>query len=176
MKPMPVVSLPVHTPDGTFTAHFSERGLAALNFPSADAQPNALVVEMSTTVREWHALAEHAVTAILSGKVPQAQPPLDLTAGTGFQRRVWEELQHIPRGETRSYGEVATAIGLRNTARAVGQACGANPIPLLIPCHRVLAANHRIGGFSGGLDWKRRLLAREQIPVLFERQSMQVAS
>lgn len=69
----------------------------------------------------------------------------------------------IKLGRTQSYGEIAKAIGKPKAVRAVGGACGANPIPLLVPCHRVLAANKKIGGFSSGLDWKRKLLAREGI-------------
>jgi len=88
---------------------------------------------------------------------------LDLAGATPFRRRVWAELRRIPRGATRSYGEVADELGKRRAARAVGGACGANPVPVLIPCHRVLAANGRLGGFSGGLDWKRRLLAIEGV-------------
>jgi methylated-DNA-[protein]-cysteine S-methyltransferase len=85
-------------------------------------------------------------------------------AGTHFQRRVWEAISEIPCGETRSYGEVASA--LRSGPRAIGGACGANPYPLVVPCHRVLAANQRLGGFgrAGGewlLDIKRYLLRRE---------------
>ncbi|NDF00956.1 MAG: methylated-DNA--[protein]-cysteine S-methyltransferase, partial [Verrucomicrobia bacterium] len=90
-------------------------------------------------------------------------PPLDLTGGTKFRLRVWDALQRIPRGETRSYGEIAEDLGKRRAARAVGGGCGANPIPVLIPCHRVLAANGRLGGFSGGQEWKRRLLAVEGV-------------
>lgn len=90
-------------------------------------------------------------------------------SGTTFQRRVWEQISAIPRGDTRTYGEVAKA--LRNAPRAVGQACGANPFPLVVPCHRVVAANKGLndglGGFSrngGGflLDIKRWLLAHER--------------
>ena len=66
-------------------------------------------------------------------------------------------------GETKSYGEIAGAIGHPRAMRAVGGACDANPIPVLMPCHRVLAAENKIGGFSSGLDWKRRLLAKEGI-------------
>ena len=66
-------------------------------------------------------------------------------------------------GKTKSYGEIAQAIGKPKAVRAVGSACGANPIPVLVPCHRVLAANHKLGGFSGGLTRKRSLLAREGI-------------
>jgi len=72
-------------------------------------------------------------------------------------------LQAIPPGRTASYGELARAIGRPRACRAVGGACGANPIVVLIPCHRALAANGRLGGFSGGLDWKRTLLAVEGV-------------
>jgi len=85
-------------------------------------------------------------------------------SGTTFQRRVWEQIAAIPAGATRSYGEVAKS--LRNAPRAVGQACGANPFPLVVPCHRVIAANAGLGGFArnGGdflLDIKRWLLRHE---------------
>lgn len=90
--------------------------------------------------------------------------PLRL-AGTHHRMEVWEVMQRIPAGHTRSYGEVAAE--LRSSARAVGGACGANPIPLVVPCHRIVAANHRIGGFMGAksdgfeLGIKRWLLAHE---------------
>ena len=85
-------------------------------------------------------------------------------SGTAFQRRVWEQISAIPNHQTRTYGELA--IALRNAPRAVGQACGANPFPLIVPCHRVIAAGGGLGGFSrqrGGflLDVKRWLLAHE---------------
>ena len=91
-------------------------------------------------------------------------PPLDVV-GTEFQKSVWNTLRKIPAGQTQSYGEIALAIGHHKAVRAVGGACGANPVPVLVPCHRVLAANKKLGGFSGGLDWKRRLLAREGVNV-----------
>lgn len=82
-------------------------------------------------------------------------------AGSDFQRRVWQEMCRIPLGETRSYGALAARLG--SAPRAVGGACGANPIPILIPCHRVLAAGGRPGGYSGkgGLATKRFLLTHE---------------
>jgi O-6-methylguanine DNA methyltransferase len=89
---------------------------------------------------------------------------LDLSAGTPFQQSVWRALEKIPFGQTRSYGEIASAIGNAKGVRAVGGACGANPIPVLVPCHRVLAANGKLGGFAGGLAWKRTLLEREGAP------------
>ena len=80
-----------------------------------------------------------------------------------FTARALSEVEAIPYGETRAYGEVARFIGSPGAARAIGQAVGSNPIPILIPCHRVLAARGRIGGFGGGLDWKRFLLSLESI-------------
>jgi len=71
----------------------------------------------------------------------------------------------ISPGRAKSYGEIAAAIGKPKAVRAVGGACGANPIPVLVPCHRVLAANQKLGGFSGGLEWKRKLLAREGVEI-----------
>jgi methylated-DNA-[protein]-cysteine S-methyltransferase len=81
--------------------------------------------------------------------------------GTPFELSVWEELKKIPFGETRSYGEVAQAIGRPGSARAVGRANGANPIPIVVPCHRVIGANGSLTGFGGGLPAKERLLALE---------------
>jgi methylated-DNA-[protein]-cysteine S-methyltransferase len=81
--------------------------------------------------------------------------------GTPFERSVWEELRRIPFGETRSYGEVARAIGRPNASRAVGRANGANPIPIVVPCHRVIGADGSLTGFGGGLEAKSRLLEIE---------------
>jgi methylated-DNA-[protein]-cysteine S-methyltransferase len=90
---------------------------------------------------------------------------LDPDVGTEFQRRVWDALNAIPYGQTRSYSEIAHIIGHPGAARAVGNACGANQIPIMIPCHRVLTANGAIGGFGGGLEMKRMLLEREGITL-----------
>jgi methylated-DNA-[protein]-cysteine S-methyltransferase len=86
-------------------------------------------------------------------------------AGTPFQRRVWKGLTDIPYGQVISYGELARRIGMPGAARAVGQANGANPIPIVIPCHRVIAANGTIGGFSSGLAIKRQLLSHEHVEL-----------
>ena len=80
-------------------------------------------------------------------------------AGTEFRRAVWTAMLDIPYGETETYGDMARRVG--SVARAVGGACGANPIPVIVPCHRVLAAHRRIGGFSGGPGWKQHLLRIE---------------
>jgi methylated-DNA-[protein]-cysteine S-methyltransferase len=81
--------------------------------------------------------------------------------GTPFELSVWGELKRIPFGETRSYGEIAQAIGRPGSARAVGRANGANPIPIVVPCHRVIGANGSLTGFGGGLEAKSRLLELE---------------
>jgi len=86
---------------------------------------------------------------------------LDLSAATAFQREVWKATRLIPYGETRSYAWVAAQIGKPKAVRAAGQALGRNPLPVIIPCHRVLASNGGLGGFSGGLEMKRFLLHLE---------------
>ncbi|MDP6647629.1 MAG: MGMT family protein [Dehalococcoidales bacterium] len=86
----------------------------------------------------------------------------DLGTATLFQRRVWETTQLIPYGETRSYRWVAERMGQPAAARAVGQALAKNPLPIIIPCHRVVTNNGKLGGFSGGLEMKRYLLRLEQ--------------
>ena len=82
--------------------------------------------------------------------------------GTAFERRVWERLLAIPAGQTRAYGDIAAELGLRNGARAVGLANGANPIAIVVPCHRVIGSNGTLTGYGGGLDRKRWLLDHER--------------
>ena len=103
-------------------------------------------------------------------RVPGRQPPLafDLPLdpeGTDFQRRVWRALLDIPYGETRSYADLARAVGSPRAMRAVGQANRRNPIGVVVPCHRVIAADGTIGGYAGGLDRKRHLLRLEGVSV-----------
>lgn len=83
--------------------------------------------------------------------------------GTDFQRKVWKEIEKIPFGSTRTYAEIAKALEKPGAARAVGSACGANPLPLFVPCHRVVASNGGLGGYSGGLDIKKKLLRIEGV-------------
>ena len=98
------------------------------------------------------------------GKRRTFELPLN-PAGTPFHRKVWQELCKIPYGEAATYGEIAVRIGMPGGARAVGQACHRNPIPILIPCHRVVAANRSPGGYGGGLELKLRLLDLEGIAL-----------
>ena len=101
--------------------------------------------------------------AYFSGERVDFPELLDLAGATPFQREVWETARFIPYGEVRSYGWVAARIGRPKAARAVGQALGRNPLPVIIPCHRVLAGDGSLGGFSGGLEMKRLLLKLEGV-------------
>jgi methylated-DNA-[protein]-cysteine S-methyltransferase len=157
-----VISVPIATAYGEFTAHFSECGLAELDFPERRRELVSPTPLIEGGLQSWLALTSTAVTSILAGREIEERPPLDLRAGTNFQQRVWKALCAIPLGETKNYGDIAREVGSPRGTRAVGMACGANPIPLIVPCHRVVAAGGKLGGFSGGLDWKKRLLAIEQ--------------
>lgn len=105
--------------------------------------------------------ARKFLQAALWGRSPPVRPALKLAISTPFTRRVLAALRRVPRGTTRTYGALARRVGAPRAARAVGTACGANPLPLFIPCHRVVAAGGRLGGFSAGVAWKRFLLAQE---------------
>lgn len=100
------------------------------------------------------------LSAYFAGELTAFDLPLRLD-GTPFQRTVWQELQRIPYGETRSYGQLADALGKPNASRAVGLANGKNPIGVIVPCHRVVGADGSLTGYGGGLDRKRQLLAFE---------------
>jgi O-6-methylguanine DNA methyltransferase len=172
---MDLVELPIATGDGLFLARYSAQGLTRLYFPkSASLESRAQLPVPGTgktthpdhsrdrkiQILRWHKLTTTAVKDILHGRPPKEFPPLDFT-GTDFQKAAWKAMLKIPAGKTKSYGEIAKAIGKPRAVRAVGSACGANSMPLLVPCHRVLAAHKKIGGFGSGLHWKRSLLARE---------------
>lgn len=163
--------LPVATSVGVFIAHYSEKGLAELDFPKAG--PGRRVDQilrkegaaaLPAEILRWHKTTTDALKKVLTGR-PAQLPPLDWTGKTDFQKSVWRAMLKIAPGKTRSYGEIAEAIGKPKAVRAVGGACGANPIPVLVPCHRVLAANKKIGGFSSGLHWKRSLLEAEGVSL-----------
>jgi O-6-methylguanine DNA methyltransferase len=162
-----LTQLSISTRDGQFIAHYSDKGLARLDFPpvrtprrGVRASQRDVPAIPTDTISHWHHATKAALKNILAGRAAKNLPPLDLSGGTEFQQAVWRELRKISFGKTKSYGEIARAIGKAKAVRAVGGACGANPIPVLVPCHRVLAANNKLGGFSGGLNWKRALLAR----------------
>ena len=157
-------TLLVKTKAGPFTAYYSKQGLSGLEFPSA--RSNLLPDESSSragpaALRAWQKLTQQAIQNVLAGNSPGIVPPLDLSMGTRFQQEVWGALRAIPLGETRTYAQIAAQIGRPKATRAVGAACGANPIPVLIPCHRVIASDGGLGGFSAGLTWKIKLLSLE---------------
>jgi O-6-methylguanine DNA methyltransferase len=159
-----VATLGIETEDGAFVAHYSEEGLARLDFPVAKAKITSTLC--NAQVKRWHNLTTSAVHQALRGRQIKNLPPIDLRSGTEFQRKVWATLQRIPAGSTATYTQCAESVGKPKAARATGSACGKNPIPLLIPCHRVLAAGGKLGGFSGGLHWKQKLLAREKSTMI----------
>src|SRR5277367_6266962 len=158
------IELPISTRDGKFIAHYSEKGLAEIDWPKVgQASPRAAKKEIvPAKIRAWHRITETALKKILAGKKSKL-PPLDWTGKTEFQKSVWRQMLKISAVKTKSYGEIAAAIKNPKAVRAVGGACGANPVPVLVQYNRVLAANKKLGGFSGGLDWKRSLLAREGV-------------
>lgn len=152
-----------------WTTCFSPEGLIRLWFPH---QFKNLEIVRRESVISTHTKKQQKITlrwlkAYLGGKSSEElpTPSLDLSVGTAFQQNIWKAMLRIPYGKTRSYGEIAQSIKNPKAVRAVGGACGANPIPLIIPCHRVLAANQKIGGFSSGLNWKKRLLKLEGIEL-----------
>jgi methylated-DNA-[protein]-cysteine S-methyltransferase len=99
--------------------------------------------------------------AYFAEELTEFSVPLSVRRGSGFERAVWREIANIPYGETRTYGEVAAAVGDPGAARAVGVACNRNPIPVIVPCHRIVGAGNKLAGFGGGLPRKRFLLELE---------------
>jgi O-6-methylguanine DNA methyltransferase len=163
----------VPTTFGDYTAGFTPQGLAILTFPGDAAE------DCRTALRRWEptlpvttglgpaddprlAQLRDELNAYFAGDLRVFRTRLD-QRGTPFQRLVYHALLGIPWGETRSYGQMAVAIGRPASVRAVGAANGANPIPILVPCHRVIGANGTLTGYGGGLDLKARLLAIEGI-------------
>lgn len=154
------------SPIGQILLATTERGICSVKLGSdARALERQLTEEYSEAevVSDPRALAPafDAIGAFLAGDSSIANVPVDVR-GTVFQRRVWEELRRIPRGETRTYQQIARAIGNPLAVRAVGSACGANPVALVIPCHRALRADGGLGGYAWGVARKEKLLAMEK--------------
>jgi AraC family transcriptional regulator of adaptative response/methylated-DNA-[protein]-cysteine methyltransferase len=149
------------SPLGEMLIAATSKGICRLTFDDSEHSlrrlfPKASIVKDDGGLK---ALIEGALTAI---ERPAAAPhlPIDV-AGTAFQEAVWRELRKIPLGETRSYAEIAAAIGAPKAVRAVGSANGDNHVCVLIPCHRVIRSDGTLGGYGGGLDRKRKLLEVE---------------
>ncbi|MCZ8136151.1 MAG: bifunctional DNA-binding transcriptional regulator/O6-methylguanine-DNA methyltransferase Ada [Porphyrobacter sp.] len=149
---------------GSMLVAATDKGVCCLAFGEGEAElqarfPKAQLVPAGEDFRELFAQVLAAVEQPGPGS---AAIPLDVK-GTAFQQRVWEELRRIPHGETRSYGELAAALGNPKASRAVGGANGANHVAVLIPCHRVIASDGTLGGYAYGLDIKAELLRREGV-------------
>lgn len=144
----------------------SERGLTAIVLPQASraAVAAGLGVTVATGARSSSVTLRKArkqLVEYLGGARTSFDLPIDVSRGTMFQRRVWKTLRAIPYGQLWSYRGLASRVGGVQYARAVGGAVGANPLPIVLPCHRVIAQDATLGGFSCGLPAKRRLLALE---------------
>ena len=168
----------VASPLGAVLVAATERGLCAVTLgDDGDAlvaelrreYPRAAIERADEGPAEWIAWVD-AVARRLDvsheggGGAPEPPAPLDVE-GTAFQRQVWKALQDIPRGETRSYGQVAAAIGRPRAVRAVASACANNPVSLVVPCHRVVRGDGATGDYRWGAERKRRLLALESEPA-----------
>lgn len=123
-------------------------------FPAAELV--AVEAPYTQALRLWH----EAIRGFVEGKPIEVGLPLDVR-GTAFQARVWQYLQTIPMGETRSYSEVAAGIGQPTATRAVASACARNPVALVVPCHRVIRGSGELGGYRWGMERKKLLLSRE---------------
>ncbi|HLN18280.1 MAG TPA: methylated-DNA--[protein]-cysteine S-methyltransferase [Acidimicrobiales bacterium] len=150
-------TLVVASPVGPLVLHGNERALVRLDLPGTTTVPVS-----DDELPEPLLKAAGQLDEYFAGQRRQFDVPSALH-GTEFQRRVWTTLAGIPYGETISYAELARRVGRPTAFRAVGQANGANPIPIVFPCHRVVASSGGLGGYGGGLDLKRRLLALEGV-------------
>lgn len=153
-------TLTIPSPVGPITLSANDTALTGVDIGRAlDASEG----EHGRTPHPILSMAAAQLDEYFSGVRTEFDLPLEL-AGTEFQLAVWQALETIPYGQTRSYGDIADLIGRHGAARAVGGAVGANPIPIIIPCHRVMGSNGAITGYSGGdgISTKKQLLAREQ--------------
>ena len=166
--PSPAVAMPRGTcsttmpsPVGELRLVAVEHALAAIYFPESRDAPVVATPARSAPDHPVLRLAAVQLAEYFAGDRDRFSIPL-APRGTPFQHKVWQALAAIPYGETRSYGEIARAIGTPSASRAVGAANGRNPLPIIVPCHRVIGADGTLTGFGGGLDAKRWLLAHEQ--------------
>jgi methylated-DNA-[protein]-cysteine S-methyltransferase len=156
-KTTPTATMPLETPIGRLVLECDEDVLIGVWLPNERRHPRRDGSDVPPVLKETATQLEE----YFAGERTSFDLPMELD-GTEFQRQVWTELTRIPYGETISYGELARRVGRPNGPRAVGQANGRNPIPIIVPCHRVLASNG-IGGYGGGLKVKRALLSVEGV-------------
>jgi len=154
------------SPLGKVLVAATERGVSAVYLGDKDSElvaelrgeyPQAEIVAAPDGYQRW----VREIVQRTEGGQPQVELPLDLQA-TAFQRRVWQELQRIPRGATRTYAQVAQAVGRPKAVRAVARACATNPVSVVVPCHRVIRGDGNLAGYRWGLSRKERLLEQER--------------
>jgi AraC family transcriptional regulator of adaptative response/methylated-DNA-[protein]-cysteine methyltransferase len=154
------------SPLGRMLIAATDKGICAIQFADTDAElQQGLMREFPFAVRKRddEAMAQWKLSLerLIDGEETNRSLPLDIRA-TAFQRKVWQHLQRIPRGETRSYSEVARKIGMPKATRAVARACATNPVAVAIPCHRVVRRGGELGGYRWGIERKEQLLAMEK--------------
>ena len=159
-----LVTFTVETPRGALRCAATPRGLALVALPGSDWKKQlARLAKVHGAPREdaGHAAAKE-LRAYVAGKSRTFRTPVDLSLATPFAREVLTQLHRLPAGKLTTYGDLAKSVGRPKGARAVGGAVGSNPVPVVVPCHRVVASNG-LGGFGGGLPMKRWLLQLEGI-------------
>ncbi|MGE5175493.1 MAG: methylated-DNA--[protein]-cysteine S-methyltransferase [Hyphomicrobiales bacterium] len=165
-KPLEEIAVTsLRSPMGKIWILATERGVREIRLGKAEApsRREARARDEKYVRRpRWTDPAKRAVEAYLAGDRTPFDLPLDLGRGTPFMRRVWEATRRVRHGAVASYATIAASAGAPKAVRAVGNALGANPIPIVIPCHRVVHSDRSLGGFSSGLAWKRFLLELER--------------
>jgi AraC family transcriptional regulator, regulatory protein of adaptative response / methylated-DNA-[protein]-cysteine methyltransferase len=165
-KGMKIGYMIAKSPLGKVLVAATERGISAVYLGDAEntmvaelreEYPRAEIAPATDSFRRW--VSE--IVQRIEGKQPRMELPLDLQA-TAFQRRVWQELQRIPRGRTRTYSQVARSLGQPKAVRAVARACATNPVSVVVPCHRVIRQDGALAGYRWGLSRKEQLLAQER--------------
>jgi AraC family transcriptional regulator, regulatory protein of adaptative response / methylated-DNA-[protein]-cysteine methyltransferase len=160
----------VKSPLGKVLVAATERGVSAVYLGDTESKlvaelrqeyPRAEIVAAPDSFQRW--VGE--VVLRIEGKQPHLELPLDIQA-TAFQRRVWKELQRIPRGRTRTYSQVAKSLGQPKAVRAVARACATNPVSIVVPCHRVIREDGTLAGYRWGLSRKEQLLAQEKAALV----------
>jgi methylated-DNA-[protein]-cysteine S-methyltransferase len=161
----------VDSPFGSLLVATTPRGLVKISFPLV-YDPEETLEELATRIspRVLEAPAQldevrRQLNQYFEGRLHEFDLPLDWRLSKGFRRRALRAIDRIPYGKTRSYTEIATSAGNERAVRAAGTACGSNPIPIVVPCHRVLRSGGGLGGYGGGLPMKEALLRMEGVEI-----------
>jgi methylated-DNA-[protein]-cysteine S-methyltransferase len=150
-----LVGTAVSTPVGVLTLVATDTGLRRIYW--GEVTPDDVAVDSTHAILK---LTETQLNRYFAGELRRFSVPLDLR-GSAFQQRVWTAVAGVPYGRTATYADIARALGVPRGARAVGSANGRNPVPIIVPCHRLVGSDRTLRGFGGGLDVKKRLLAHE---------------